>query len=275
MTRKKNSNLRIYLTCIFLFIILIGLLWHTNAEPTGDEFEVSAITDSLQLVMTDNTTESQTLAYEGFTVNFNPKMHQPNYVAWELTAEESAATDVSRKGSDFQQDFDVEGCATLTDYKRSGFSRGHMFPAADAKWSAAAMRDCFMLTNICPQKSELNGGAWKSVEDKSRKWAQRDSSLIIICGPVLTDRLTCSIGSTPVPVPERFFKVILAPYAKPMRAIGFIMNNGYVEGGMQAAAVSVDEVERITGFDFFSTLPDSIEDKIEAECNFPLWSRKK
>lgn len=92
---------------------------------------------------------------------------------------------------------------------------------------------------------------------------------------MLTDKLTRTIGKTPVPVPERFFKVILAPYARPMRAIGFIMNNGYVDGGMQAAAVSVDEVERITGFDFFSSLPDEIENEIEAQCNFPLWSRKK
>ncbi len=275
MARKKSSNLRIYLTCMFCLIILVGLLWHTKADPAADETEISSVGDSLQIVKSDNSEASRILEYEGFTVNFNPEMHQPNYVVWELTAAESTATDVSRKDYDFEQDFDVESCATLMDYKRSGFSRGHMFPAADAKWDAKAMHDCFLLTNMCPQKSELNTGAWKSLEEKSRKWAQRDGSIIIICGPVLTDRLTRTIGTTPVPVPERFFKVILAPKAKPVRAIGFIMNNGYVEGGMQAAAVSVDEVERTTGFDFFSALPDDIEEKIEAECNFPLWSRKK
>ncbi len=271
----KSSNLRIYLTCMFCLIILVGLLWHTKADPATDDTEISSAGDSLQIVKSDNSEASRILEYEGFTVNFNPEMHQPNYVVWELTAAESTATDVSRKDYDFEQDFDVESCATLMDYKRSGFSRGHMFPAADAKWDARAMHDCFLLTNMCPQKSELNTGAWKSLEEKSRKWAQRDGSIIIICGPVLTDRLTHTIGTTPVPVPERFFKVILAPQAKPVRAIGFIMNNGYVEGGMQAAAVSVDEVERTTDFDFFSALPDDIEEKIEAECNFPLWSRKK
>lgn len=275
MARKKSSNLRIYLTCTFILIILGGLLWHTKVDPAADETGITSAGDSLQIVKSDNSEASRMLEYEGFTVNFNPETHQPNYVVWELTAAESTATDVSRKDYDFEQDYDVESCATLMDYKKSGFSRGHMFPAADAKWDAKAMHDCFLLTNMCPQKSELNTGAWKSLEEKSRKWAQRDSSIIIICGPVLTDKLTRTIGTTPVPVPERFFKVILAPRAKPVRTIGFIMNNGYVEGGMQAAAVSVDEVERITGFDFFSALPDDIEDKIEAECNFPLWSRKK
>jgi endonuclease G len=53
------------------------------------------------------------------------------------------------------------------------------------------------------------------------------------------------------------------------------MPNGKVQGGMQQAAMSVDEVERITGFDFFSALPDDIENEVESQCNFALWSRLK
>ena len=102
----------------------------------------------------------------------------------------------------------------------------------------------------------------------------RDSALIIVCGPILTDKLTRTIGDG-VTVPDRFFKVILAPYANPPRAIGFIMPNGRVSGGMQQAAVSVDVVEAATGYDFFSALPDDIVNQVEAECNFPLWSRTK
>jgi endonuclease G len=137
------------------------------------------------------------------------------------------------------------------------------------------MQACFYLTNMSPQAAALNSGAWKKLEDKCRDWAVRDSAIIIVCGPVLTDRITKTIGDTKVSVPTRYFKVILAPYANPPRAIGFIMNNGKVEGGMQQAAVSVDEVERITGFDFFSELPDDIENEVEAQCNFTLWSRLK
>ena len=116
------------------------------------------------------------------------------------------------------------------------------------------MKDCFLLTNMSPQKGELNSGAWKSLVEMCREWGVRDSAIIIICGPVLTDRLTRSIGSG-IPVPERYFKVILAPYADPVRGIGFIMPNARVKGGMQAAAVSIDEVEAVTGFDFFAAQP--------------------
>ena len=74
-------------------------------------------------------------------------------------------------------------------------------------------------------------------------------------------------------VPERFFKVILAPNS--MKGIGFIMPNGSVPGGMQKAAMSIDEVEAITGHDFFSALPDSLEAIVEAQNDFHSWSTLK
>lgn len=60
-----------------------------------------------------------------------------------------------------------------------------------------------------------------------------------------------------------------------MRGIGFIMPNDKVPGGMQAAAVSIDEVERVTGHDFFSSLPDEIENEVEKQCDFHYWSTHK
>ena len=102
-----------------------------------------------------------------------------------------------------------------------------------------------------------------------------DSVLYIVCGPVLTDELTERIGATGVAVPQRFFKVIVAPYADPPRGIGFIMPNGAVKGGMQQAACSIDEVEAITGLDFFAALPDTIENAVERQCNFNQWSNRR
>ena len=69
--------------------------------------------------------------------------------------------------------------------------------------------------------------------------------------------------------------MILSPYANPPRGIAFIMDNGKVSGGMQAASVTIDEVERITGHDFFSVLPDDVEAQVESECRFHYWSTLK
>ena len=101
-----------------------------------------------------------------------------------------------------------------------------------------------------------------------------DSAVVIVCGPIFSPGEGVErIGKTGVAVPRRFFKVVLSPYTDPPKAIGFIMPNGYVKGGMQTHAVSVDSVEAVTGHDFFSALPDEVENRIEAECDFSRWSR--
>ena len=177
----------------------------------------------------------------------------------------------------FDVDPAVRGSAELADYRRSGYDRGHMIPAADVKWDAEAMRESHLLTNVCPQDHKLNAGAWATLESNCRQWARRDSAIIIICGPVLSDYMPRSIGrdGRVIPVPERFFKVLLAPYTTPPRGIGFLMANGPVGGGVQNAAVTIDEVEAVTGYDFFSALPDEIEDEVESQCAYHQWQRKK
>ncbi|MCH5318914.1 MAG: DNA/RNA non-specific endonuclease [Paramuribaculum sp.] len=230
-------------------------------------------TQSLTEVITNPAQQDLPVFYKGMNLSFNPAEHVPNWVAWELTADETQG-DVPRYNK-FLQDASVEGCPLPADYTNSGYSRGHMAPAGDMKWDEEAMKETFFMTNICPQANSLNSGAWLRLEEKCRQWAQADGSVIIICGPVLTDSLRGHIGETGVAVPDRFFKVILSPDAQPIRGIGFIMTNGSVPGGMQKAAVSIREVERVTGHDFFSVLPDSIEDIVENQCDFPFWSTLK
>lgn len=257
-------------------LLLFAYAWHVYSSDNEPIKEPATDTeaDLLMSVVMPEDVKSQILRYPGFTVSFNPEYRQPNWTAWELTREEAQSSETSRLNSSFSPDPMVDECATLADYKNSGFDRGHMCPAGDMKWSQESMDACFFLTNMSPQDHQLNNGSWKTLEEKCRSWALRDSALIIICGPILSDRLKRKIGPNKVPVPERFFKVVLAPYASPMRAIGFVMPNGKVPGGMQATAMSIDEVEEITGFDFFSALPDDIENRIEEDGNYPRWERK-
>ncbi|MCM1451606.1 MAG: DNA/RNA non-specific endonuclease [Clostridium sp.] len=272
--RKKKSSLARNIGYIFFISMIILALW----SACGPEREIThkpspeyAAAKELMAVKIPGDIPSIFKEYEGFDVSFNPEHRVPNFASWELTADEARAQQASRNDAGFNPDVTVDQCSALEDYKNSGYDRGHMCPAGDMKWSVQAMRDCFLLTNMCPQAHALNNGAWKSLEESCRTWAVRDSALIIVCGPILTDKIIRKIGPNQVTVPERFFKVILAPYANPPRAIGFIMPNSSVKGGFQKAAVSVDEVERITSMDFFSALPDDIEDKIEAESDTREW----
>lgn len=224
----------------------------------------------LTAVITNPNLPETLLRYEGMTISFNPDTHQPNWASWELLASE--ATGDAPRSDSFAPDPEVEGCATLSDYRRSGYDRGHMAPAGDMKWDSKAMEETFFLSNICPQVKSLNTGSWKNLEEKCRLWAQIDRRIYIVCGPVIDDKPLELIGESKVWVPKRFFKVIIAPYSTPARGIGFIMPNGKVVGGMQACAVTIDEVERVTGHDFFASLPDDLENELESQCNFHQWS---
>lgn len=227
---------------------------------------------SLENVVMPSNVSNTDLDYEGFHIAFNPDKHEPNYAAWTLTAD-CIDGPYSRKDASFAPDENVEGSATLADYRSSGYDRGHMVPAADMKWSRQAMDDCHLLTNMCPQDKRLNSGAWATVEKNTRKWVQRHGTLVIVAGPVLSDKLTRTIGKSKIPVPERFFKAIIAPDANPPLGIAFIMPNGYVEGGAQSTVASIDQVEAITGFDLFSALPDSIENEVESQKSLRIWNK--
>lgn len=280
--KKKHNPVslgRILAVCALLLIMagISRLVAHdTSDRPSAlpeDNESVRIPAQELMKVVTNPALDSKLLNYKAMDVSFNPRMHEPNWVAWELTADETNG-DIKRS-SQFYSDDSVEGCAETYDYLYSGYDRGHMAPAGDMKWDATAMRETFCMVNICPQAKVLNTGAWKRLEEKCRSVARADSAIIIICGPVLTDTLRDFIGDNRVAVPKRFFKVILSPYTTPVRGIGFIMPNDRVKGGMQATAVSIDEVERITGHDFFSALPDSIELAVEKECDFNSWSNRR
>lgn len=285
MTRRKKKARRRSAQWLTVMIVAIGAIWFASAirardeanatsEETGTERTyrpvATASGEEMLAVATNPQLPGIDVAYEGMILSFNPMMHVPNWVSWELTADETSGH--AERYDKFMTDESVEGCAEPWDYSYSGYDRGHMAPAGDMKWSDEAMRHTFYLTNICPQMKSLNTGAWKRLEEKCRQWAKADSAILIVCGPVLTDSIREYIGDSRVAVPERFFKVVLSPYTNPVRGIGFIMENGRVEGGMQRAAVSINEVERVTGHDFFAWLPDDIEKKAEAECDFPYWS---
>lgn len=258
--------------CIKILLYLFATLVPIACINSKAHNDLSQVKD-LEIVVTPEDVPAEVIAYKGMTVSFNSKMHIPNWVSWELTAEETSGT-VEREDN-FACDEAVAGCPETWDYKYSGYDRGHMAPAGDMKWDKEAMEHTFYLTNICPQAHSLNNGTWKRLEEKCRQWAEIDGSIYIVCGPVMTDKITEYIGDSRVAVPKRFYKVILSPNANPPRGIGFIMNNGKVDGGMQQAAVSIDEVERITGLDFFSSLPDEIENDVESQCRFHYWSTLK
>ncbi|MCD8310543.1 MAG: DNA/RNA non-specific endonuclease [Prevotellaceae bacterium] len=210
---------------------------------------------------------------KGYTVSYNKEWKLPNWVAWELNTDKLVERE-SRSSSKFLPDPDLppDEAVTTDDYKGIGMDRGHMCPAADNRWHWKAMQESFYMTNICPQDHNLNRGDWKELEDACRRWAGQEGRVYIVCGPILYNQKHRVIGKNHrVIVPEAFFKVVLCADSKPPRAIGFIYKNTSGNQPLDAYVNTVDEVERITGIDFFPALPDDIEDRVEAAYDLKLW----
>ena len=204
-----------------------------------------------------------------YTVSYNPSTLCPNWVAWKLTADHVDG-DVKRINGYFEDEDVPAPRATKADYRKSGWSHGHMCPAGDNKWDEEAMRQSNLLTNMCPQDRALNSGVWNVIERDCRKWAKKYGEVYVVCGPIYLNRKHETIGANRVVVPEAFFKVVLCLQGKP-KAIGFVVRNNGGTKQRDQFVNTVDEVERITGYDFFPSLPDDIEQAIEAKANIKDW----
>lgn len=206
-----------------------------------------------------------------YTLLYNKEMRLPLWVAWHLTKNHTSGTN-KREGLKFVEDEDVPmPRATNMDYVNSGYDRGHMCPSGDNKWSAKAQEESFLYTNCCPQLHTLNAGDWEELESKCRYWARKFGDIYIVCGPVFLNKKHKTIGKSRVVVPEAFYKVVLCMQGTP-KGIGFIYRNDLSNKKMSSYVNTIDDVERITGIDFFPALPDNIEKKVEATVNLSDWA---
>ena len=201
---------------------------------------------------------NQVINYKAIRVNFNPSLRIPNCVAYELTATMVSMADApdheSRKNYNYAKDGNVKSCPENWEYRGSGYSRGHMAPAMDMRWDKTAMAQCFYMTNMCPQDTKLNNDHWRVLEEKVHHWAKRDKRIMVYTGPIM-GKNPKMIGKNKqnIAVPDAFFKVLYAPDQG--RAIAFIYNNKPCPGGISKYAVTVAEVERLTGLAFSSAIP--------------------
>lgn len=269
---RRNNNL---VTLLMLILIACGvwyLMQHADARSVFGNSSTSTLDhiEKAEMARTPAGTPEQLLLRTGYTASYNRQWKLPNWVCYELVRSELQGS--ASRSNRFVSDPDVEGTpADTRDYTRSGYDRGHMAPAADMKWSKRAMEESFLLSNICPQAPGLNRGRWKELEELVREWAQRDSALLIACGPIVS-KTPKTIGLHRVAVPSRYFKVVAAPYASRPRGIAFLFDNNDEQPSLRALALPIDSVEKLTGIDFFYNLPDSIEAPMESNLWIETWN---
>lgn len=276
MARKKKKKLPYWLYILIIIVAILGsdelksfIGLKTDQEKIERPF-VNTDMGQLEIPSMPKGKQGQVIQRTGYTLAYDKKTKTPQWVAWELTKEETKGN--HERTDKFLPDPNVEGAKVVTtDYTGSGYDRGHMAPAGDMKWSKKAMEESFYMSNICPQIHHLNTGDWNELEANTRKWARRYGSVYVTCGPIYNGRRrTQYIGKNRVKVPDAFFKVILIQSPKKTCALGFFFENEAGQRPLNEYLVSVDYLEQTTGIDFFPALPDELENVLEAETHNSL-----
>lgn len=243
----------------------------TDKVENSVRSEESTDIDNLEIPVSPKGLSETIKQRTAYTLSYNHEMRNPNWVAWVLTSDHTTGP-AKRADYDFEDDDDMpDPVGTKADYYNKGYDRGHMCPAGDCHWSAQAMTDCFLMTNMCPQNNSLNRGVWNTIEQQCRSWAKKYGKVYIVCGPVYLNKEHRKLGKNKVVVPDAFFKVVLCMEGTP-KAIGFVCRNQSQKGRKKTDFVNtIDDVERITGYDFFSALPDDVENTVESKCGINEW----
>lgn len=264
--KKKKSILPVIIV-ILLIVLAAAVFYFTPVTDPRQFTEVEG--ENLELIALP-ANDGDIVIHNGFTLRYSEEHEQPYWVAYVLTPEETVVKAVSRDDN-FRADPAIStGSATLADYKGSGYDRGHLAPFADLSWSEESASDSFLLSNMSPQAGSLNRGRWADLESVIRTFSL-SGPICVVTGPVLTDGPYKTIGENKVSVPNYYYKVILFYSGQRSRAIGFLLPNEACKEPLQSYAVSVDYIEQLTGIDFFSLLPDDVEDVLESSYDTDLW----
>ena len=209
-----------------------------------------------------------------YAESYNRDNGEANWVSWHLDATWLGS---APRQNDFRADttlplgwYQVQA----TDYSGSGFDRGHMCPSADRTITINANSATFLMTNMIPQLPANNQVVWANLESYCRTLVSQGNELYIISGGF---GLQYYIANGHVAVPAQTWKVIIvlpngtndaARVTTSTRTIAVVIpNSGTINSDWRTYRVSVDQVEAITGFDFFSNVSPGIQAVIEGRVD--------
>lgn len=270
--------------CFFLwsvgFIIVFSSCKFEKESKEISDLKIVPVSNSIENTKQSNEIKSWTellpksnsneiVKHQYFILSYNEQAEQANWVAYDLKKE-------FLKKHKYKRPYFISDPLVKTksadwrNYKNSGYDKGHLCPAADMAFDIAAYNDTFFTSNISPQSHDFNAGNWNFLEQKVRFWAGKFNGVFVITGGVFTNDKN-RIGQEKVIVPDYFYKIIL-DYNKPcLKVIAFLMPNKKTNKSFSDYVVTVDQIEKLTGIDFFPVLDDSVEDNLESKTDTKYW----
>lgn len=266
----------------FLYVLIVLFLVGCKQinESTGDflaEKELIKSTPSFSLTDKDfeylpSSTTNQIITHQYYTLSYNEQFEQAEWVAYSLKKE-------FLKNNNYKRPYFIEdpkvstNSADWRNYKKSGFDKGHLCPAGDMNFDSKAYNDTFYTSNISPQNHDFNAGIWNRLEQKTRYWAAQFGGVYVVTGGVFKGA-TQTIGSENVLVPNSFYKILFHNSNGKYKMIAFVIPNKKSDKPLYDYVVSVDDVEKMTGIDFFHKMNDNIENKLEKSSDYQAWIKQ-
>lgn len=297
MTKKRKKKLSwIKYLLLFIFAILAVTYFYIKSNLESASSEISfeniepkliSLSKGLEVPLCpakNHVQDHEIRKFRYYSLCYRESYEQAEWSAYTISDSDLIKNAV--RSNNFRPDGEISTqSASLSDYKGSDYDRGHLTPAADMAFSEEAMSETFFMSNMSPQTPQFNRGIWKDLEAEVRYWTKVFGKVFVVSGPVLDkpSSFFTSIGENQVSVPEFYYKVILVPLyedetdraspedSKIVMTIGFIIPNKKCEQDFWNYAVPVDQVEALTHIDFYSLLPDNIEDSVEAKLDLDLW----
>jgi len=205
-----------------------------------------------------------------YMLSYREAYEQAEWVMYEL--KKSHITQDNRKRPYFIEDPKVKTkSADWRNYRGSGYDRGHLCPAGDRRFSEQAYNETFYTSNISPQSNDFNAGVWNRLEQQVRTWAKKYETLFVITGGVLEDKLW-SIGEEDVAVPKWYYKIVIRESRNSkLSALTFLMPHKESTASLKSFLVPIDQLEALTGIDFFEKLDDIQELELERTIKTGDW----
>lgn len=238
----------------FLAGLLLAVAVQAVAAPACSQFVPNA--EFPVLTNQKMAPKTRLLCYSDFAVLHSGMTHGPLWSAERLTRTHLKAAKTQTRTNKFYEDPALpagEG-ATLADYKRSGFDRGHMSPAGD-RFSPEAMAESFTLANVVPQDRDNNQHLWARIESAVRKIAMKNDDTYVLTGPLFSGTQLRTIGASRVIVPTQIFKLVYVPSASV--AFALVVDNADTR---RYDVKTVHELESMSGIRF-PGIPESMKNQ--------------
>jgi len=216
--------------------------------------------------------ELRLLVNKAYAVGYSEQLGVPLWAAYRVS-DLAKLPDAGRRPEKFEVDRRTAARVAPDAYSGSGYDRGHLAPnyAIATRYGATAQRETFLMSNIVPQRHELNAGLWRELEMRiATSYPARYGEVWVLTGPVFGQRPVRLRGG--VAVPEAFFLIVIDENEGRLRTMAFLVPQ---EAGTEDASgkylTTIGEIQRRTGLDFLNELEDAAEREIESVRAGRVW----